>query len=113
MQAFSHSLREVLDRLNDANSEKKSIDEECQKQITEKTKLELAVKDLDRTVKDDRTLKVISWGSTGSSCLFPDTTNIVKLQCVIPSHKTPLIQKTIIFPVKSLRLEPLVNGHLL
>ena len=70
MQAFSHSLREVLDRLNDANSEKKSIDEECQKQITEKTKLELAVKDLDRTVKDDRTLKVISWGSTGSYTIF-------------------------------------------
>lgn len=69
-QAFSHSLREVLDRLNDANSEKKSIDEECQKQITEKTKLELAVKDLDRTVKDDRTLKVISWGSTGSYAVF-------------------------------------------
>lgn len=70
MQAFSHSLREVLDRLNDANSEKKSIDEECQKQITEKTKLELAVKDLDRTVKDDRTLKVINWGSTGSYTVF-------------------------------------------
>lgn len=61
VQAFSHSLREVLDRLNDANSEKKSIDEECQKQITEKTKLELAVKDLDRTVKDDRTLKTQHW----------------------------------------------------
>lgn len=86
MQAFSHSLREVLDRLNDANSEKKSIDEECQNQITEKTKLELAVKDLDRTVKDDRTLKVINWGCTGSCTVFFLTQHIQSNFHVRPPH---------------------------
>ena len=59
MQALSQSLREVMDRMTAANSERRLLDDECQDQIKERTKLELDIKDLERTVREDSALKVI------------------------------------------------------
>lgn len=58
VQALSQSLREVMDRMTAANSERRLLDDECQDQIKERTKLELHIKDLERTVREDSALKL-------------------------------------------------------
>lgn len=58
VQALTQSLREVMDRITAANSERRQLDEECQDHIKERTKLELDIKDLERTVREDSALKV-------------------------------------------------------
>ena len=47
-----------MDRIAAAKSESRQLDEECQDHIKERTKLELDIKDLERTVREDSTLKV-------------------------------------------------------
>ncbi|KAJ7385638.1 Structural maintenance of chromosomes protein 3 [Desmophyllum pertusum] len=58
VESLSLSLREVMDRMTDANSERQQLDEECQDHVKQRTKLELDIKDLERNVKEDSTLKV-------------------------------------------------------
>ena len=48
-----------MDRMTAANSERRQLDEECQDHIKERTKLELDIKDLERTVREDSAFKVI------------------------------------------------------
>lgn len=48
----------MMDRIAAAKSERRLLDEECQDHIKERTKLELDIKDLERTVREDSTLKV-------------------------------------------------------
>ena len=48
----------MMDRITAANSERRQLDEECQDHIKERTKLELDIKDLERTVREDSALKV-------------------------------------------------------
>ena len=59
LKALSQSLREVMDRMTAANSERQQLDEECQEQVKQRTKLELDIKDLERNVREDSAQKVI------------------------------------------------------
>lgn len=59
LQSLSQNLREVMDRITAANSERHQLDEECQDHIKQRTKLELDIKDLERNVREDSALKVI------------------------------------------------------
>lgn len=58
VQALTQSLREVMDRITEATSERRQLDEECQDYIKERTKLELDIKDLERNVREDSSLKL-------------------------------------------------------
>lgn len=58
LQALSQSLREVMDRTTAANSERQQLDEECQEEVKQRTKLELDIKDLERNVREDSAQKV-------------------------------------------------------
>ena len=49
-----------MDRMTAANSERQQLDEECQEQVKQRTKLELDIKDLERNVREDSAQKVIS-----------------------------------------------------
>lgn len=48
-----------MDRMTAANSERQQLDEECQEQVKQRTKLELDIKDLERNVREDSAQKVI------------------------------------------------------
>ena len=48
----------MMDRITEATSERRQLDEECQDYIKERTKLELDIKDLERNVREDSSLKV-------------------------------------------------------
>ena len=58
LQSLSQNLREVMDRITAAKSERQQLDEECQDHIKQRTKLELDIKDLERNVREDSALKV-------------------------------------------------------
>ncbi|KAL9982920.1 hypothetical protein ACROYT_G005035 [Oculina patagonica] len=58
VQSLSQNLREVMDRMTAAKSERQQLDEECQDHIKQRTKLELDIKDLERNVREDSTLKI-------------------------------------------------------
>lgn len=58
VQALSQSLREVMDRMIAANSERQQVDEEYQKQVKQSTKLELDIKDMERNVREDSAQKI-------------------------------------------------------
>lgn len=71
LKALSQSLREVMDRMTAANSERQQLDEECQEQVKQRTKLELDIKDLERNVREDSAQKVILPLNSNLIWMFP------------------------------------------
>ena len=58
-QELSHRLKELMEHSSVVSSEKRQFQEECQQLIQQRTKLELDIKDLQTSVTEDATSKVI------------------------------------------------------
>ncbi|EDO34136.1 predicted protein, partial [Nematostella vectensis] len=56
-EKYSQSIRDLGEKENVLTSEKKQLEEECQENIKQRTKLELDIKDLETSASDDATTK--------------------------------------------------------
>ncbi|XP_032229709.1 structural maintenance of chromosomes protein 3 [Nematostella vectensis] len=57
IEKYSQSIRDLGEKENVLTSEKKQLEEECQENIKQRTKLELDIKDLETSASDDATTK--------------------------------------------------------